>query len=703
MKFEEFKQKAIAVLADHPMRASEIAQATGANQSSVYGWLKKLVIAGDIVKGEDGVYRLATNEELSEALIQEKVNEFMEQHFKPVEVEVVEMRMPRASMTVKSPDVQGFTVKDGHIVPKSLSTAPIEYSSVSNSAKPELPSDAPVAVVGFSGGGGVECGLLASGIRPAISVEFDPEKSDLSERIANTHDRNFHQYGKLQRMTMQQWAGFGFPDCPEKVDFAHFSPVCSNFSRENFRGDQETDISAAEAIAQFIDAKQPWAITIENVPNYKHSESWGIIQRALTANGYIPKVTIMDFSLHGVPQTRKRLICVAVKGYIFPDLPITSPPGWLETIGELFNELPEARLTEKQKEALKESTPGEIYLLPRVGYHELPRLTPAHKPAPTIKRAIFRDEKGGNRNNFWNIWDGEKCYNVTLNCLRRLGTFPDWYEFPNDIATAGSIIGYSVPPVVIQQIYTALMSLRESPLEFHRLANLFPSLVPETDDEEVPDDARKQFFDICNSIAAIGQLEAITIHDKQILDGRHRYLACIALGIKPKTEYWQPTEDCPTPLKFVLAKNLSRRHLTESQRACVAVSDEVSQEIKRQAWDRMMAGKKDPTANLREGEASHQLGKMFSVSGRLIDDANYIKKNDPDLFAECLAGNKRVSTVASKLRAENDPQKIQTELIPSPVPIRLKVPVEVHQKIIEQGYDPKDLILELLNKYLGEA
>lgn len=100
MKFDEFKQKAIAVLADCPMKASDIAYATGANQSSTYNWLKKLVISGDIVKGEDGVYRLATNEELSEALIQEKVNEFMEQHFKPVEVEVIEEYRPQACMTV---------------------------------------------------------------------------------------------------------------------------------------------------------------------------------------------------------------------------------------------------------------------------------------------------------------------------------------------------------------------------------------------------------------------------------------------------------------------------------------------------------------------------------------------------------------------------------------------------------------------------
>ena len=32
--------------------------------------------------------------------------------------------------------------------------------------------------------------------------------------------------------------------------------------------------------------------------------------------------------------------------------------------------------------------------------------------------------------------------------------FPDWYEFPNDTTTAGSIIGYSVPPCFAAQLFT---------------------------------------------------------------------------------------------------------------------------------------------------------------------------------------------------------------------------------------------------------
>jgi len=48
--------------------------------------------------------------------------------------------------------------------------------------KPVLPDDAPVAVVLFAGGGGIEAGMVQAGIRPVIAVEFDPTKLDLSHR-----------------------------------------------------------------------------------------------------------------------------------------------------------------------------------------------------------------------------------------------------------------------------------------------------------------------------------------------------------------------------------------------------------------------------------------------------------------------------------------------------------------------------------------
>ncbi|MEH1800808.1 MAG: hypothetical protein V7L13_16875 [Nostoc sp.] len=83
--------------------------------------------------------------------------------------------------------------------------------------KPVLPDDAPIAVVLFAGGGGIEAGMVQAGIRPVIAVEFDPSKPDLSRAIpsahfvnAKTHHRNFSEYGcRIIQLTVQKVARLG--------------------------------------------------------------------------------------------------------------------------------------------------------------------------------------------------------------------------------------------------------------------------------------------------------------------------------------------------------------------------------------------------------------------------------------------------------------------------------------------------------------
>jgi DNA (cytosine-5)-methyltransferase 1 len=78
--------------------------------------------------------------------------------------------------------------------------------------KPTLPDDAPIAVVLFAGGGGIEAGMVQAGIRPVIAVEFDPTKPDLSRAIpsahfvnALNHHRNFSEYGcRIIQLTVQE-------------------------------------------------------------------------------------------------------------------------------------------------------------------------------------------------------------------------------------------------------------------------------------------------------------------------------------------------------------------------------------------------------------------------------------------------------------------------------------------------------------------
>ncbi|MEY2725992.1 MAG: hypothetical protein RLZZ458_1859 [Planctomycetota bacterium] len=90
----------------------------------------------------------------------------------------------------------------------------------------------------------------------------------------------------------------------------------------------------------------------------------------------------------------------------------------------------------------------------------------------------------------------------------------------------------------------------------HPLCSIFPQM----SDEE--------FDALRDDIEQHGQRDAIVLWDGQILDGRHRMQACLALGIEPKFRTVEMTWE--EAKAYVLSVNLTRRHLDASQRAMIA-------------------------------------------------------------------------------------------------------------------------------------
>jgi hypothetical protein len=91
-------------------------------------------------------------------------------------------------------------------------------------------------------------------------------------------------------------------------------------------------------------------------------------------------------------------------------------------------------------------------------------------------------------------------------------------------------------------------------LGVHRYAETFPEM------------SAAEYDTLRDDIRAHGLAEPITVHEGKILDGRHRYRACLDLGLDPATEPYRGDD----PLGFVVSKNLHRRHLTDRQRAEIA-------------------------------------------------------------------------------------------------------------------------------------
>ena len=76
-----------------------------------------------------------------------------------------------------------------------------------------------------------------------------------------------------------------------------------------------------------------------------------------------------------------------------------------------------------------------------------------------------------------------------------------------------------------------------------------------------------EFGLLVEDIGEHGLREPIVICQGVVLDGRNRLRACEIAGVEPRFVEW---DGIGSPLGFVLARNLHRRHLNEGQRALIA-------------------------------------------------------------------------------------------------------------------------------------
>jgi len=175
------------------------------------------------------------------------------------------------------------------------------------------------------------------------------------------------------------------------------------------------------------------------------------------------------------------------------------------------------------------------------------------------------------------------------------------------------------------------------------------ALIPEMDAD--------QFTELRDDIATHGLIEAIVLHEDMVLDGRHRYRACIETGAEPRfTEF-----NGPSPVEFVLSVNVKRRHLTPSQRAAIAVEflpaieaeARERQRVAGQTFGRGMDSLRSPDHELstdRGHKAREDAGALVGVSGATVDRAKRVQREDPEMFEQVKAGTLPVRTADTQLR-----------------------------------------------------
>jgi hypothetical protein len=114
----------------------------------------------------------------------------------------------------------------------------------------------------------------------------------------------------------------------------------------------------------------------------------------------------------------------------------------------------------------------------------------------------------------------------------------------------------------------------------------------------------------------------------------------------------------------VISWNLKRRHLTVSQRALLAI--ELKPMFAERAKERMVAGTNQysPVAGLphpsETAKSRDQAAAAVGVSGRTVQDAEYVKKHAPEMFEQVKAGKITVNKAKQEVKERTEENQKQS-------------------------------------------
>ena len=193
-------------------------------------------------------------------------------------------------------------------------------------------------------------------------------------------------------------------------------------------------------------------------------------------------------------------------------------------------------------------------------------------------------------------------------------------------------------------------------MEFHELANIFTML------------GEEELVALCADIEKNGLAEPITLYEGKILDGRNRARACERLGIKPKTVEYTGND----PVAFVLSKNLHRRHLSESQRAMVAIKLANMRQGERtdipKTFRKFAEGSQETKSSTQSGTISQpEAAKMLNVSERQVQNAAKLcREAPPEVIEQVERGEKTIHAALPKRMPKEQPRRKTVAKEPEP-------------------------------------
>ena len=296
----------------------------------------------------------------------------------------------------------------------------------------------PTVVDLFSGCGGFSCGFTEAGWTPVCAV-------DTNANALQTYKENFPDAEAVHGSVCDN-------DVVERilrhkgVDAVVGGPPCQGFSSRNTRKDKNPKYGEMNNLpfvfANLAVGLCPKLIIMEEVPCAVHvlPGVTDILQKA----GYNVSYSIVDSSLYGVPQKRKRLILLANKETVtfskLQELPIVSVreaflqhpvPVW----GKAVSEKTERRIVELGEKGLRS---GQF------------QVVNWDKPCRTIHTLTFSCTGP------YTLKRGDTYYEMSIEETARLQSFPSWFSFVGYNTYIRRQLGNAVPPALIRCIVNSI-------------------------------------------------------------------------------------------------------------------------------------------------------------------------------------------------------------------------------------------------------
>ncbi len=351
---------------------------------------------------------------------------------------------------------------------------------------PEFRRNRLTAIDLCSGPGGVTTGYKAAGVKVLAGVDVDTHSRATYETNHPEIDLLPDDLATLAPERLLDLVGL----CPKQLDILTACVPCQTFSslgrRHRRKDDPRNELVGR--VGDFTARILPRAVVMENVPFLVKEDRFGALVGQLRDKGYGVWFDVVDAADFGVPQRRKRLVVIAVRGADDDEVPA------LDSHHPALERFRERRTVRDAFRLLRRRSANDPLSVPRTKYPEIVARRIAAIPrnggsrtclpaelelrchdsirtsgacsvygrmtlddvAPTLTTRCTTPSCG----RFVHPWANRA---ITLREAACLQTFPVDYEFKGGSMAIQSQIGNAVPPRLAEAIAVLVTSTLEQP------------------------------------------------------------------------------------------------------------------------------------------------------------------------------------------------------------------------------------------------